>query len=1014
MFQFRSFLTLFFLPLSLCSQTNYIFQHLTVEDGLLSNPRVNAFQDAQGFYWFSSVNGIQRFDGKTFISYLYPDNGTKNSLAEWAGKPIEDKENNIWIVNEEGIEIYSRIEHTLSRIYMSDATDSNTNNVCAIIKDEKNMIWEITSRNIFLYNYASKKSILRCNIFNDVHDYILKVAYDPKRNNFWMLISRNGSFEIASFDYKKNEISYLNNNMNIRESLPKYMPVAFFNIDHGNNLWIADYSGNLCKYNTIKNKLSTYPIYPDKENKDKTLSSYIIQDFLDDDNGSIWFGGESSGLMKYEKNADRFIKIKFENGSQYGLHYDQTIYSFFKDREGNIWIDTDLGMNIFNPGLQQFKYIDQKSSASLAFNANVTSIFESSIKEIWISTFGNGIFKYDSNFILRENYVHNRVKPASLGEPLNRIWSFGEDNKKRIWIGSQSGMLSIFTPSTGRFANKIIPEFNHSTIMHMSGDKNNNFWFGLYNGMLGRCNSDSGKIYVFKYPYSNNFKEATIIDGLMTDSNKVYVATSMNGLNRYDIQRSEMDEKIIFPQHVFAPGALNDSIIMGGTAGKGIFLFNKLSKSTHFFNTQNGLSSNIVYGALPASFNNVWIFANNGIDRLNLSDGQIFHYTSDDGIKDHVFLKAFCRLKNGFFLVAANSGIIYFNPDSIRARPPPPDVIITSFSDDQRHYSVDSLLQHKTIELAYSQNAISIEYASVSFTGRKTDQYLYQLNGIDRNWVAAGAHRSVEYANLAPGNYTFKVKAHNGDGTETLHTTTLSFTIFPPWWGTSWAYLLWFALASGIIYAVLENRNRSRHALSDVRQSIATDLHDDIGSTLNSISVYSEIAGRDLETNLQNSRLLLQKMGSASRNMIDTMNDIVWAINPKNDNFDNILLRMQYFAGELLSGKNILLQFDVDEKAKSVRLPIKKRKNFYLIFKEGINNAYKYADCKMVNVSIAHQGQYIIMIITDDGKGFEIGNKTSGGNGLANIQTRSKEIGAQVTLTSWLMKGTRIEVQLPI
>src|SRR5206468_5208600 len=130
----------------------------------------------------------------------------------------------------------------------------------------------------------------------------------------------------------------------------------------------------------------------------------------------------------------------------------------------------------------------------------------------------------------------------------------------------------------------------------------------------------------------------------------------------------------------------------------------------------------------------------------------------------HIFLKAFCKLKNGLFMVAANSGIIYFNPDSIKAKPPPPDVLITAFSADQQQFSVDSLLQNKTIDLPHNQNVIGIEYASISFTGRRTDQYAYQLKGIDRDWIAAGMNRSVAYANLAPGTYTFRVKSRNADG----------------------------------------------------------------------------------------------------------------------------------------------------------------------------------------------------------------------------------------------------------
>lgn len=202
--------------------------------------------------------------------------------------------------------------------------------------------------------------------------------------------------------------------------------------------------------------------------------------------------------------------------------------------------------------------------------------------------------------------------------------------------------------------------------------------------------------------------------------------------------------------------------------------------------------------------------------------------------------------------------------------------------------------------------------------------------------------------------------------------------------------------------------------LATVRQKIASDLHDDIGSTLNSISVYSEIAGNQLQSNPQNAQNILSKMGNASRNMIDIMNDIVWAVNPKNDQFENVVQRMQYFAGELLSTKNILLDFFADEKTKNIKLSMEKRKNFYLIFKEAIHNAYKYSDAAVIRVKIELAGNLLQMQIADEGKGFDMVKQSLGGNGLKNIQQRAAEIHAQLQINSAKQQGTIIELKMPL
>ncbi|MBA2248698.1 MAG: hypothetical protein H0W12_00735 [Chitinophagaceae bacterium] len=1009
---FKFFTILLFIPFYSFSQNNYVFQHLTVEDGLLDNARVRSFQDSEGFYWFSTINGIQRFDGKNFVTYRYNNSSTKNTPREWASNPVEDKNKNIWIINDDGINMYDRKKRKLIRLYMPDAADSNTNNVSNLFKDAENKLWIITTKNIFQYDYKSGNAVLISKIINDPEQGIATITFDINTSIFWMLLSKNGRYEIASYQYKKKQFHYLIDTA-LNHLLIKYNPIAFFKIDGSGNLWMADYFGTLCKYNTNSNQLTHYTILQDR-NKEKNKTNYSqVYDCMDDDNGSIWFGVQDIGLIRYDKRYDSFTVIQYDNGSEYGLHYDEAIYSFLKDREGNIWVDTDLGMNVFNPHFQQFKYLSQQPGKPTQFTANVTSIFESSTRDIWISTWGNGIFKYDSNFVLKKNYVNDKKNVKSYGEPLNRAWSFGEDSKKQIWIGSQYGMLSVVDPSTDIFINRIVPEFEKFTVMHIAKDYKNNFWFGLYNGMLGEWLNDSNKIIVFKNLYES--REPKIIDGLLIDNkNMVWLATAGYGFNRFNVGTGLVDKRILTAQHVFSPFSLNDSVIMGGSLSKGLFLYNTVSGNTSFINTTHGLSSNLVYGGIADNKNNTWVFTGNAIERKDFETGKILHYGITDGIRDHLFLQVFCKLKNGFFLCAANSGIIYFHPDSIRAKPAPPDVLITDFDLGGKSFPVDSLLQYVHINLSYDQNVITIAYASVSFLGRRTDEYFYELSGVDHSWVSAGTRRSVTYANLAPGNYTFNVRSQNSDGIKSVNITTLTFIIHPPWWRTWAAYLLWLFLLVVIMYAGYAYLKRNREAVSNMRQRIATDLHDDIGSTLNSISVYSEIAGRQLKTNAENAGILLEKMGSSSRNMIDTMNDIVWAVSPKNDNFENILLRMQYFAGELLSGKNILLQFEINDNVKNIKLSMGQRKNFFLIFKEAINNAYKYADGKIVNVKIFQQAQNLVMVISDDGRGFEITGKSYAGNGMKNMLTRAIEIHARLSIKSELTKGTQLELVMPV
>ena len=724
------------LPCYLFSQEHYAFQHLTIDDGLLSNSKVSTYQDSKGFYWFGSVNGIQRFDGKNFVTYKYDSNSAKNISDNWITFPEEDREENIWIDNEEGINIYRRKERKFFRLYMPDNTDSNKNNVACIEKDKHSQIWIVTSKNIFLYSYEKRKAILINQIItkNSAADGVQSAVYDDKHDCFWILFAGRQRI-IARFDCISRKLYYPPEN-NVDELLGHYNPISLFKLDKDGNLWIANYLGDLCSYNTYSNEIKHYDVLHQRNKEKIGTPNSTVYEILDDGNNTIWFAGDYYiGLLKYDKKSKRFSFVQNENGSEYGLHYDEDIYSLFEDHEGNIWIDTDLGLNIFNPDLQQFKYLEKTTGSSITqFSADVTSIYESKKKDIWISTWGNGIFKYDSNFAFQKNYVHDKRNPKSLGEPLNRTWAFAEDNDNKLWIGCQYGMLSFLNTTTEKFINKIIPGFEKYTVTNLAKDKKNNIWVALHNGNLAKWDAEAAKIIFFK----NLLKDNIPIDGLCVDSrNNVWITAGKYGLCKFDESNKILAHNILPAQHNILISSLNDSIITGSTADNRIFFYNTFTGATLFFNIANTASSNNIQGVFIHAPGDVWILTNEEIDRLNTNNLKISSFNINDGVRDRFFEQACMQTSKGNILVAGHSGVIYFNPDSIKTIPPPPDVSITDLNIEQQNLSVDSLMQYDSIELSHYQNEISINYSSLSFIGRNTDQYFYQMEGVDRDWIFA-------------------------------------------------------------------------------------------------------------------------------------------------------------------------------------------------------------------------------------------------------------------------------------
>jgi signal transduction histidine kinase len=287
-------------------------------------------------------------------------------------------------------------------------------------------------------------------------------------------------------------------------------------------------------------------------------------------------------------------------------------------------------------------------------------------------------------------------------------------------------------------------------------------------------------------------------------------------------------------------------------------------------------------------------------------------------------------------------------------------------------------------------------------------KYQYKMEGLDKNWSTITDRNEAPYGNLPNGDYTFKVKATNSEGYWS-HELNYSFTIKPPWWKTIWFRSVEFVFVILVLYSIYRYRLNQILRLQAIRNKIAHDLHDDIGSTLNSISIYSQIA----QQNPEKKQEALEMIGDSARKVIDAMSDIVWAVNPDNDSFENIILRMRSLAFNLLRAKNIEFTFRTNQSLNHIKLSIERRRNFFLIFKESLNNLVKYSEATLVSIQLFSEGSLIKLIIRDNGKGFDP-LQPANGNGLNNMKSRAKEMKAQIKIDSAIGEGTSTELLLKL
>jgi two-component sensor histidine kinase len=401
-----------------------------------------------------------------------------------------------------------------------------------------------------------------------------------------------------------------------------------------------------------------------------------------------------------------------------------------------------------------------------------------------------------------------------------------------------------------------------------------------------------------------------------------------------------------------------------------------------------------------------------GVDRLTPETGKFKHYGSADGLAGDFVITAYRDHKGSLWFGTFN-GLSRLAPEP-ESVPAAPSIRI----DGLRIAGVQQRLNElgtsaiAGLDLSTSQSNLQIDFSSLSMAHAALLRYQYKLQGIDRDWSAPNDQRTVHYANLAPGKYLFLVRAVDSGGATSLQPASVSFRILPPlWW--RWWFLIIVASVIGCVLTLLY-RYRVSHLLEieRVRTGIATDLHDDIGSSLSQIAVLSEVVRRQVDGAIAVS-VPLSTIATTSRELVDSMSDIVWAINPNRDNLSDLSQRMRRFGSDLLTAQDIEFRFRALEIVRPVKLDAHVRRQVFLIFKEGIHNAVRHSACANVEVELKIEKHNIALTLADDGRGFDAA-KAGPGHGLLSMRQRAKALGALLQITSQPDQGTVISLQVPL
>jgi signal transduction histidine kinase len=311
-----------------------------------------------------------------------------------------------------------------------------------------------------------------------------------------------------------------------------------------------------------------------------------------------------------------------------------------------------------------------------------------------------------------------------------------------------------------------------------------------------------------------------------------------------------------------------------------------------------------------------------------------------------------------------------------------------------------------------TQNQLSIDFVGLAFAAGEALRYQYKLSGANEEWSALSDQRTINYASLSPGSYQFQVRAVTGDGTSSSTPATISFTILPPFWQRWWFVTLALALTGVVATVIIRNRVARLIELERVRTRIAADLHDDIGSGLSRIAILSEVARHQVTLDAPVGEPL-SVIATASRDLVDSMSDIVWAINPNKDHLRDLIQRMRRFASDLFTARQIEFSFNAPGEEQALKIGADLRRQVFLIFKEAVNNIARHSAATEAQIEMRIDNRWLTMKVVDNGLGFDSA-QLSEGQGLSSMRARAEGLGGKLEITSNHGKGATVLLKVPL
>jgi ligand-binding sensor domain-containing protein/signal transduction histidine kinase/DNA-binding response OmpR family regulator len=825
-------------------EAHFVFSHLDVNGGLSDNRVKCIIKDRNGFLWFGTSTGLNRYDGYEFEVYL-KSNSDSTSLSDNEINDIaEDHDGNLWIGTRAGISVLDINTYRFKRIDLIGLAKSGCRDVTyitALTADSEGNIWIGTHSGLFFYNCTTRAiehfmpDEQSCSsLFNN----ITALSHDNE-GSVW-IGTVNGyifKYSISSSSIEKLE------SLRFRHGAGN--PVRQLFADKEGILWVADSYG-LCQFD-IRARIWIH----DKQSVlDSNFSNLQINGISQDSEGIIWIVIDGKGLFLIDKHDFSITNLKNRPYADGGLSSDG-LASIYIDKSGTSWIGTTKkGADFYKKNIRKFQlirnYPSEKNSLS---NNDVNSVIEDSKGKLWIGTNGGGLNYYDPSINSFKVYTASPGVTGSLSS--NFIVSVFEDSEHKIWAGTYLGGLNRLDPETGKIT---VYKYNGSDSTSISDnniwgiceDSRHNLWFASLTNGLNLFDRKTGKFR--RYLSENSSLCFNYLNSVTADKNDNLWISSSNGLIFFNPRQNI---SVCYTNNPNNNSSVSDNHISSVfedsrgffwvCTGNGLDLMDTKNNTFRAFYESDGLPSDCVLRILEDGNHDLWISTKNGISKLTVSQTEKYdtlsfyfkNYIISDGLQGKEYNEtAAASTARGILYFGGPDGLNSFNPAEITEDTIETKLVFTRlriFNNiitagekyDKRVLLQKPLFNTNEIKLHHRENSFTIDFAALNYFFPERTEYAFRLEGFNNSWIKTeGRKNFANYSNLNQGNYKFRLRGTNSSGKWNNEEIVLKIRIMPPIWKSWYAYLLYilFGAATLILLRVYTlNRERTRMRIEQER-----------------------------------------------------------------------------------------------------------------------------------------------------------------------------------------------------